>query len=63
MIANVLSMNEMTKYYRVIFDSGYENYFRVHIGDIFAKFTGNGGGIYLSKLDMKFFRKMAEEKN
>ena len=38
MIANVLIMNEMTKKYRVSFDSGYENAFRVHIGNNIVKF-------------------------
>ena len=31
MIANVLSLNEMTKKHRLTFNSGYENYFRVNI--------------------------------
>ena len=53
-ISNVLSLNEMTKKYRVTFDSGDENGFKVHIGDKIVKFPANDDGIYLSKLDNMF---------
>ena len=61
MIAKVLILNEMAKKYRVTFDSGYENYFKVHIGDNIVKFPANDDGIYISKRD-KIFRKVAKEK-
>ena len=41
MIANVLSLNEMTKKYRVTFDSRHENSFEVYIGDNIVKFPDN----------------------
>ena len=56
MIANVLSLNEMTKKYRVTFDSGNENDFKVHIGDDIFRFPVNDDGLYLSKPD-NIFRK------
>ena len=62
MIANVMSLNETTKKYQVTFNSGYENAFKVHIGDTIVNFTANDDGIYLIKLDNKFYRKLAEEK-
>ena len=45
MIANILSLNEMTKKYRVTFDSGDENAFKVHIVDKIFKFPANDDGI------------------
>ena len=54
MISNVLSLNEMTKNYRVTFDSGDENCFKVHIWDKIVKFPANDDGVYLSKLDNMF---------
>ena len=61
MIANVLSLNEMNKKYQVTFKSGYENSFRVHIGDKIVNFIANDDGIYLSKPDNWFLKKVAEE--
>ena len=49
MIANVLSLNEMTKKYRVTFDSGDENAFRVHKRDKIVKCPYDDDGLYLSK--------------
>ena len=49
MIANVLSLNEMTKKYRLTLDTGYENDFKVHFGDKIVKFPANNNGLYLSK--------------
>ena len=57
MIANVLSLNEMTKKYRVTFDSGYEYAFKVYIGDKIVKFPANYDGIYISKTDKNFLVK------
>ena len=54
-------MNEMIKKNRVTFDSVYEKAFKVHIGDKIIKFPDNYDGIYLSKLDKQFFRRVAEE--
>ena len=62
MIANVLSLNEMTKKYRLTFNLGYENNFRVHIGDKIVKFSANYDGLYISKRDQIFFCKLDEEK-
>ena len=55
MIANFLSLNKMAKKYRVTFDLGYENEFKVHVGNKIVKFPANYDGIYLSKLDKIFF--------
>ena len=41
----------MTNKYRVTFDSGYENAFKVYIVDNIVKFPDNDDGIYLSKTD------------
>ena len=49
-----MSLNEITNKYQVTFDSGYKNYFKVHIGDKIFKFTDNKDRIYLSKLDNIF---------
>ena len=51
----------MTKKYRVTFDSGDENYFRVHIGDDIVKFAANYYRFRISKPDNNFFRKLAED--
>ena len=59
-IANVLSLNEMNKKYKVTFDSGDENDFKAHIGDNIVKFPAIDGGLYLSNPD-NIFRKVAEE--
>ena len=48
-------MNETTKKYRVTFDSGYVDYFKVHIGDNIVRFPANYDRIYLNKPDKKFF--------
>ena len=47
----------MAKKYRTKFDSKYENYFKVHIGDNIVKFPDNDEGIYIRKLDNIFSRK------
>ena len=60
MIANVLSLNEMTEQYRVTLDSGDENAFKVYVGHDFVKFTANDDGLYLSKQD-NIFRKVDED--
>ena len=52
----------MTKKYKVTFDSGDENYFRVHIGDNVAKFPYNYDDIYLSKQDRMFLVKWLKRK-
>ena len=49
MIANVLSQNKITKKYRVTFDSGDQNDFRVHIGDHIVKVIDNDAGIYFNQ--------------
>ena len=49
MIANVLSLNEVTKKYRVTFDSGDKYAFTVHIGDKIVKFPDKDDKIYLSE--------------
>ena len=54
MIKNVLSLNEMTKKYRVTLDSGDENAYKVHIGDKIVKFPANYDGLYISKPDNIF---------
>ena len=51
MIANVLSQNKITKKYRVTFDSGDQNDFRVHIGDHIVKVIDNDAGIYFNQPD------------
>ena len=60
MIANVLSLIEMTKKARVTFDSVDGDSFKVHIGDNIVKVLANNDGLYLSIPDKKFFRKVAE---
>ena len=55
MIANVLSLNEMNKKYRVTFNLRDENYFKMNIGDKIVKFLANNDRIYLSKPDKSFF--------
>ena len=57
MIANVLSLNKMTKKLRVTFDSGDENAFKVHIGDNIVKFPANYDRLYPSKTDKNIFGK------
>ena len=52
MIANVMSLNEITKKYLVLFDSGHKNSFKVHIGDKIVNFPANNNGIHISKPDM-----------
>ena len=49
----------MTNKYRVKFDSGEKNAFKVNIGDTIVKFPANDDGIYLSKPD-NIFRKVAK---
>ena len=49
MIENVMSLNQMTKKYRLTFNSGDGNTFKVHIGDKIAKFPANDDGPHLSK--------------
>ena len=61
MIANFLSLNEINKKYQVSFNSRVENSFREHIRYKIVKFPDNYDGLYLSKIDKKFFRKVAEE--
>ena len=61
MIANLQSLNKITKKYRVTFDSGDGNAFKVPIGGKIVKFLANGEGIYLSKPDKIFFRKVSKE--
>ena len=61
MIAKFLSLNETTKKYQVTFDSRNQNAFRVHIGDKNVKVLANYDGIYLSKPDKDFFRKVAKD--
>ena len=51
MIANIPSLNEMTKTYRVTFNSGGGNTFKMRIGDNIVKFPDNQDRIYLSKRD------------
>ena len=65
MIANFLSLNEITKKYQVIFNSGNENNFRVHIWDKIIKFIANDNGIYHSKPDNIGFKEIGqiEKKN
>ena len=54
-IANVLSLNETTKRYRVKFNSGDDYYFNVNIvEDNIVKFPDNYDGIYCSKSDKVF---------
>ena len=43
------------------FDSGDENAFRVHIGDMIVTFSDNKDGLYLSKPDKTCFRKLSKE--
>ena len=62
MIGNILSLNYMTIKYRVTFNSGDENDFRVHIGDNIVKFPANDDGIYLSKPDNIFKGKWPKRK-
>ena len=50
MIKNILSLNEITINYRITFDSGDENTFKVHIGDNIVKFPENDDFLYISKL-------------
>ena len=61
MIANVLSLNEMTKKYRVTFDSRHENAFEMYIGYNIVKFPDNYKELYLSKQDNKAFSKVDED--
>ena len=61
MITNVLNLNKMIKKYRLLFDSGDENAFRVHIGDKIVKFPDNGDWLYINNSDTKFFRKVDED--
>ena len=49
------------KKYRVTFDSGDDNYCKMHIGDKNVNFPDNNDGIYLSKMDNICLRKVAEE--
>ena len=48
MAAYVLILNEMTKKYRVTFNSGDESNFKVYIGYAIVEFPDNNDGIYLS---------------
>ena len=50
MIKNILSLNKITINYRITFDSGDENTFKVHIGDNIVKFPENDDFLYISKL-------------
>ena len=59
MIANVLSLNEITKKYRVTFDSGDENNFMVHIGGTIVKISAIDDGSYIRRTD-KIFSKVDE---
>ena len=59
MIANFLSLNEMTKRYRLTFDSGDENCFKVYIGDKIDRFPASYDGLYLSKRDNIVFSKVS----
>ena len=40
----------------VTFDTGYENMFEVHIGDMIVKFTYSRDRIYLRRMDNSFYR-------
>ena len=53
-IANNMSLNEMTKKCKVTIDSGKENAFRVKVGDNIFKFTDNYDRLYLRKPDKIF---------
>ena len=44
------------------FNSGYENYFKVHIGDKLFKFLINYEGLYLIEPDKTYFRKVSEDR-
>ena len=54
MISNFLSLNKITKKYRVKLDSRDKNSFRVHIRDTIVKFPANVDRLYLSKTDYIF---------
>ena len=60
-IENVMSPNETNKIYRVPFYSGNKNAFKVHMGYTVVKFTAKEEGIYISKPDNNFSRKVTEE--
>ena len=52
----------MTKQYRLIFSSGYENYLTVHIRGNIVKFPANDDRIHLSKTDDIFLGKWLKRK-
>ena len=50
------------KKYRVTFNSGYENYYMMQIGNKIVQFSAKYDGVYLIKLNSFFLEVVKEEK-
>ena len=55
-ITNIFSLAELTKDYRVTFDSSKENAFMIHAGDEKIKFACSEEGLYYYKLPENFMK-------